>query len=82
MRGSALAMRGYSPRMAYLFALVLCTVLAFLSTGCLAVGGGGSSYGYYGGGGIGLFVLIIVAAIIFGKTQALIRRRARCPARR
>ncbi len=57
------------PGMAYVFALVMMTLLTFFSTGCFGIAGGGSNYGYYGGGGIGLFAIIIVAAILFGKRR-------------
>ncbi len=57
------------PRMAYVFALVMMTLLTFFSTGCFGMAGGGSNYGYYGGGGIGLFAIIIIAAILFGKRR-------------
>ena len=52
--------------MAYLFVLVMLTLL---STGCIGFAGGGSNYGYYGGGGVGLFAIIIVAAILFGRRK-------------
>jgi hypothetical protein len=51
--------------MAYLFALVMLTLL---STGCIGFAGG-SNYGYVGGGSVGLFAIIIVAALIFGKRK-------------
>jgi hypothetical protein len=51
--------------MAYLFALVMLTLL---STGCIGFAGG-SNYGYVGGGGVGLFVIIIIAAILFGRRK-------------
>ena len=48
-----------------LFALAL---LATTQTGCLAFTSG-SNAGYYGGGGIGLFVIIVIAAVLFGRRR-------------
>jgi hypothetical protein len=41
-------------------------VLSSLLTGCFGVAGGRNSV-FLGGGGIGLFLLIFVAALLFGK---------------
>jgi hypothetical protein len=40
---------------------------AFMLTGC--IGFTGSSGYYYGGGGIGLFAVIIIAAVLFGRRR-------------
>jgi hypothetical protein len=41
---------------------------AFMLTGCIGFTTGSSGY-YYGGGGIGLFAVIIIAAILFGRRR-------------
>jgi hypothetical protein len=48
--------------------LIAVALLATTLTGCFAYSSG-SHWGYYGGGGIGLFIVIFVAAILFGRRR-------------
>ena len=63
---SARVLRMLRSEMAKLSILALLTVTL---SGCFGVGGYGNSGYYYGGGGIGLFCLIFVAALLFGRRR-------------
>jgi hypothetical protein len=47
---------------------IFVALISLLSTGCIGFVSSPNA-GYYRGGGIGLFVIIFVAAIIFGKKR-------------
>jgi hypothetical protein len=46
--------------------LSILVLLTATLSGCFVFGTSGNA-GYYGGGGIGLFVVIVIAAILFGR---------------